>query len=173
MNLFVLHEDPVLAAKDNCDKHCNKMVLETVQMLANCFSPEALQDAPKTKAGAIRSHSYFNHPVSKFVRATRENMRWTIEHAEELERQRLLIGYKPHFSMGFVKWAKGNIYNSVVTDGSLSDFAIAIPKESNCRRLPNFEDLDTVSKYRAYYKFDKPFATWKNREKPKWMLDFR
>jgi len=172
MNLFILHEDPVLAARDNCDKHCAKIVLEATQMLANCFSPEALKDAPETKCGAVRRHSYYNHPVSKFVRATRENMRWTIEHAEELERQRLLIGYKSHFSMRFVKWAKENVYNSVVPNGSLSDFAIAIPQDSNCRRLPNFEEMDAVSKYRNYYKFDKTFATWKNRKKPAWMLDF-
>lgn len=172
MNIFILQDDPILAARDNCDTHCNKIFLEISQMLANCFTVEELKKAPKTQKGAVRKHSYFNHPVSKFVRASKINMEWVIEHAEELERQRLLIGYNPHFSTTFLKWVKENINNSSVPAGSLTNFAIAIPQDSNCRALPNFEEMDAISKYRAYYKFDKPFATWTNRKKPEWMVNF-
>ena len=34
MNIFVLDEDPVVAATMSCDKHVVKMILETAQMLS-------------------------------------------------------------------------------------------------------------------------------------------
>ena len=34
MNIFVLHDDPVLAAQDQCDKHVVKMIVESAQMLS-------------------------------------------------------------------------------------------------------------------------------------------
>jgi hypothetical protein len=37
MNIFVLHEDPVIAAQMHCDKHCNKMIVEHAQMLAAAY----------------------------------------------------------------------------------------------------------------------------------------
>ena len=33
MNIFVLDESPILAARDHCDKHICKMILESAQML--------------------------------------------------------------------------------------------------------------------------------------------
>ena len=49
-----------------------------------------------------------------------------------------------------------------------SVFAIAIAEDKFCRKLSYFEDKDAVGKYRLYYKYDKPFATWK-QNKPKWI----
>ena len=37
MNIFVLHEDPIIAAQMHCDKHCNKMIVEHAQMLAAAY----------------------------------------------------------------------------------------------------------------------------------------
>ena len=34
MNIFILDEDPSVAAQYHCDKHVVKMVLETAQMLS-------------------------------------------------------------------------------------------------------------------------------------------
>ena len=34
MNIFILDEDPLLAAQAQCDKHVVKMVLESAQMLS-------------------------------------------------------------------------------------------------------------------------------------------
>ena len=35
MNIFALHQHPVVAAKQHCDKHVVKMILETAQLLSN------------------------------------------------------------------------------------------------------------------------------------------
>ena len=34
MNIFALHQHPVVAAKQHCDKHVVKMILETAQLLS-------------------------------------------------------------------------------------------------------------------------------------------
>ena len=34
MNIFVLHDNPIIAAKYQCDKHVVKMILESGQMLS-------------------------------------------------------------------------------------------------------------------------------------------
>jgi hypothetical protein len=34
MNIFVLSDDPVQAAQDQCDKHVVKMIVESAQMLS-------------------------------------------------------------------------------------------------------------------------------------------
>ena len=33
MNIFYLHQDPILAAKDLCDQHILKMGIESAQMM--------------------------------------------------------------------------------------------------------------------------------------------
>ena len=32
MNIFILNEDPIKAAQDQCDKHVVKMIVESAQM---------------------------------------------------------------------------------------------------------------------------------------------
>ena len=34
MNIFILHEDPVVAAQMLCDRHVPKMIVESAQMLS-------------------------------------------------------------------------------------------------------------------------------------------
>jgi hypothetical protein len=170
MNLFVLDKDPSIAAKYNCDLHCNKILLEFCQMAANCFKPETLEDAPKTQKGTTRKHSYYNHPVSKWMRHSTANLEWSIEHAIELENERIYRGYNPHFSFAFVEWVLDNIGRSIVPSGVLAPFSVAIAEDKNCRKVPNFSSLDPVEQYRLYYKYDKPFASWTKREVPDWFL---
>ena len=169
MNLFVLDQDPKIAARYNCDKHISKLILEIAQMGANCFTQEQLQHAPPTQKGTPRKHSYYNHPVSIWMRKSKANFEWALEHAFELENERMYRGYtSPHFSISFLQWCATNIVESCVGDAGLTPFAIAIAPDKNCRKISGFESLDTVEKYRLYYKHDKPFAKWTRREKPEW-----
>jgi len=168
MNLFILDKNPSVAARYNCDTHVNKILLEFCQMAANCFSLETLQYAPKTQKGTTRKHSYFNHPVSKWMRETTGNLEWAVEHTIELENERLYRGYNPHFSFAFVDWVASSIAKSSVDIGGITKFAIAIAEDKNCRKIAGFDNLPVVDQYRLYYKYDKPFATWTKREIPLW-----
>jgi len=175
MNIFVLDEDPVLAARMLCDVHCNKMVLESAQMLANCFPLEQLEslDCPRTKTGGVRKYAHYNHPSSKWVRESRSNMQWLLDHAFEIENERLRRGFNPHFIMGFLQWVKINFKKTKIPEKyTLSKFAVAIADHCECRKIENdFDSLPTVQKYRLYYIWDKQkIAKWKNGNCPQWFI---
>ena len=168
MNIFCIDENPIQAARWLCDQHCNKMVLESAQMLANCFTSETLEDAPRAKSGNVRKHSYYNHPCSIWVRESTDNMIWLILHALEMEEERLRRGFNPHFSVSFIDWCADNVARSFVPLGKQTDFAIAISPDKDCRKHSEFNSLDTVGKYRLYYALDKKFAKW-TQNKPAWI----
>lgn len=169
MNLFVLDQDPKIAAQYNCDKHISKMILEIAQMTANCFTEEQLKHAPPTQKGTPRKHSYYNHPVSIWIRQSKENFEWALVHAFELENERMHRGYTtPHFSISFLQWCAANINECCVGNAGFTPFAVAIAPDKNCRKISGFDSLDTVEKYRLYYIHDKPFVKWTNRETPYW-----
>lgn len=168
MNIFALDRDPKISAQYNCDQHCNKIVLECAQMMANCFSLDVLQNAPFNSQNQPRKHSYFNHPVSKWMRESLANLFWSIDHAFALESERIYRGYNPHFSMSFIRWVADNFDKSYVADGKQTEFAVAIAPTMQCRQHPLFNSSDAISKYRLYYKYDKPFVTWTRREQPDW-----
>jgi hypothetical protein len=168
MNIFCIDKDPIQSAKWLCDQHVNKMVLESAQMVANCFSHEVLAEAPKTKKGTPRKYSYEKHPCSIWARATIDNLKWLLTHSLAMEVERLDRGFNPHFSAEFLHWAYENIDKSSNPAGSQTPFAIAISEHMNCRQHENFDSADEVGKYRLYYKYDKPFATWK-KNKPIWV----
>ncbi len=50
----------------------------------------------------------------------------------------------------------------------LTDYAIAINTDCDCRKVKGFDDLSTIDKYREYIRCDKPFATWTERYIPDW-----
>lgn len=169
MNIFCIDKDPIQSAKWLCDQHCNKMVLESAQMVANCFSPEVLESAPKTKNGTTRKYSYWKHPCSIWARETIGNLSWLLRHSLAMEVERLDRGFNPHFSAEFLHWAFENIDKSENdTSNEQTPFAIAISETMQCRQQPKFDSVDEVGKYRLYYKYDKPFATWK-QNKPLWI----
>jgi hypothetical protein len=164
MNIFAIDRNPSIAAKHLVDAHCVKMVLESAQMLANCFSLNMLAspDCPRTLNGKIRKYSYVNHPCSKWVRLSKSNMLWLIEHAIELDNERVArFRSKPHFSLKFIIWCRDNINLSIVPDGVLTEFAQAIPVE--------YKHNDSVVAYRNFYRHGKKHLhNWK-RNKPEWI----
>lgn len=170
MNIFALQSDPILAARDNCDIHTNSQFKEIAQMLASCFTPEHLLDAPLTQKGKPRKQGYFNHPVTKWIRTSKENTRWAIKHAWALEEERRKIGYNPHFSSCFIQWVEHNLEHSSVSDGPLTDFAVAISGDKLCVKDPAFSAATSIEKYRLFYRYDKPFAKWTNRPVPDWFV---
>lgn len=177
MNIFILDSNPVISARQNCDKHCSKIVLEIAQMMASCFEIKRLQDSktPRTKVGTPYKHSHYNHPVTKWIRESKDNFLWALQHAEILDNERRIrnggLSIKPeHFSFKFIHWAAENINDIKFPKNELTPFAIAINSKNNCYRYIQKYNLknDPVLAYRLYYKLDKPFATWK-RNRPNWM----
>lgn len=174
MNIFAVESNPIQAAQSLCDRHVIKLIVESTQMLANCFSLNRLaaSDCPRTKTGEARRFSYPNHPCSKWARHNRGNMWWLLEHAFELcnEKYRRYPNNGRHFCHDFLDWAELNFDDAEVNSGAQTDFAVAIPSAALCRQRLNFDFLDTVEKYREYYRRDKTWATWK-QNKPEWLVE--
>jgi hypothetical protein len=164
------------------------MVLESAQMLANCFPPELLadKDCPRTKAGTVRKHSYYNHPCSKWVRSSRENMKWLITHALAMDLERIQRSTlkaqehrklkeegKPyekaiaklipvsHHCIPFINWVLVNLHLSTVPEGPLTAFAQAMPDEFKCE--------DAVQAYRNLYITGKKHLHKWTQNKPDWI----
>ena len=77
MNIFVVHKNPELAARQLCDKHVVKMILESAQMLCTAHhvygSDEQRQNVPYKEA-------HLNHPSTRWTRLCRANYRWLYLH---------------------------------------------------------------------------------------------
>ena len=154
MNIFVLDEDPKISAELMCDKHIVKMILESAQMLCSAF-PQG--EAPYKKA-------FFNHPCSKWARASIDNYEWLLTHAYALMDEYLHRYGKIHKSLDAIAWCDDNYHNLNLPDIGLTDFAQAMPDE--------YKNNNAVVAYQTYYVNDKKrFAKWKNRPTPEFMLD--
>lgn len=151
MNIFILNEDPEIAAQELCDKHVVKMILETAQMLCSAF--------PQGKAPYKRTH--YNHPCSVWTRSSLDNYNWLITHGLEMCYEYTRRYGRVHKSQAVIEWCELN-KNSVefCTEG-LTAFAQAMPDE--------YKHKSAVEAYRRYYRGDKKsFAVWNHSEKPSW-----
>ena len=171
MNLFRLDNDPRIAAQHYQDLHVKKIVLEAAQLLANCYSPEQLQNAPKTQLGNVRKHSHVHHPISKWVKESYPNFAWTLIHANELSKEFYFRFGKEHFCKNFIVWCFDN-HTSLVPTASATEQPQCFKQYPQCV-VPG----DPVAGYRNYYRVAKKsfdirgkivYATWTNRKIPEW-----
>lgn len=173
MNIFVLSYCPRKAAEQLCDQHMrSKMIIESAQMLANCYSHEQLVEAPATAKGSVRKHSYFNHPSSIWVRKSLGNFEWLLTHAITMveDRHRRWPKSLPHATFGFLDWCSENPPDLPPGNVRFTDDMIAIPDHASCRNCMDWDELTIIGKYRRYYLLDKPFATWTAPGiKPSWI----
>ena len=133
MNIFVLHDNPRLAAQMACDKHCVKMILESAQLLCSPY--------PKGEAPYRRTH--YNHPSSQWVRASEGNYRWLIEYSYSLCNEYNLRYAKHHKSFSIIRWCEENMYKLKFPTNRLTPFPQCMPDK--------YKGEDVVMAYRNYY----------------------
>ena len=138
------------------------MIVESCQMLANCYSQSELETAPKTKKGTVRKHSYFNNPCSIWTRKSLSNFNWLLIHALEMVQEKMYRNGKHHFCDSFLHWCKDK-------EPNLKDIGFTFPAQA----MPDiYRSPDPVKAYRDYYKFYKMkniSMKWTKREKPYWI----
>lgn len=154
MNIFALSTNPKLAARYHCDKHINKMIVESVQMLCT------------TRAVLGLSHPYQkthqNHPCTIWVRQSLSNYAWLVDLAYYLEEERhYRFGPKPTHKSIKVLDKLPIPSKKVLPDMGRTQFAQAMP----WFLMTN----NPVASYREYYHF-KTFAEWTRRSKPYWYM---
>ena len=171
MNLFACDENPVIAAQALPDKHICKMCIENAQMLA-----VALGDLHGLGFGQIRKkdgtyysqRAHFNHPSTKWVRASYANLAWTIVHGLALCSEFEYRYGKQHASLVAHQDAEKLFYKNTELELDIwtahLPFARAMPEE-----LKFDESIDDITAYRLYLVNHKPWAKWKIEDrKPTW-----
>lgn len=153
MNIFVLDEDPILAAQMLCDRHVLKMLLETGQMLCAAHPPEV----------APWKRTHYNHPCTVWARSSKKNYEWLAAHGLSICNEYTVRYGRRHKCEDVMLWCSENIPSSV-PDGPMTPFAIAIKDKK-------YHLSDVVSSYRAYYLGEKArFAKWNHSPTPDWWL---
>ena len=173
MNIFVLDEDPNVAASFLCDIHVNKMLLESAQLL--CGAHRFLDGYPGLllrKDGKIKPYpfihdtdvtedAYFtqgplylvshpHHPSSKWLRESTGNYQWLLEHYYALCRQ-----YEKRFKKEHKTTQKMNEIKSLLDrspnnleDGPRRNFKAVMPEEF----ISGTDDSSVVESYQSYYR---------------------
>jgi hypothetical protein len=169
MNLFVLDEDPVIAAKYHADKHVVKQILETFQMMGSAVIRHGAQpeQMPLTSKGTPLRGGYHHHPVTKWVGETQENFYWTGIFGLALCSEYTFRYGKTHSCQKGIEYLVK--MSNLLPNLPQTEFAVAISPEQKCRQHPSFDSLPVVEKYRLYYNYDKAhFCKWTRRNAPHW-----
>lgn len=144
MNIFVLSEEPQLAAQYHCDKHIVKMPTECGQMLSTALIVQGQE--------AYWKPCHAKHPCTLWAAENRSNFAWLCELGYQLCSEYTFRYGKIHGALKAIDYAAKRIQH--LPQGLLTPFALAMPEE--------YKGADAVQSYRAYYIGEKAsFATWK------------
>ena len=161
MNIFAVDSNPVSAAQMLCDKHINKMIIESCQMLCT-----AMHIRGSSRPGPYRA-TFKNHPCTVWAATSRENWQWLFDHALALYNEKVFRFGGTH-----------KCYDRVLTydfdmdvewpEIGITPFARAIKKDLYPELLTSTDD--TILVYQEFYRRDKrPFAVWqRGRSAPAW-----
>jgi len=165
MNIFFLHKDPQWAANALCDKHVPKMLLESAQMLSTAVRKYEEFTETEPLSLPIYKSAYPNHPMTKWVSASRSNFIWALENAVFISQEYCKRFNKLHKSSTIIN----NIYDfelmAHVPDGDMTTPPQCMPDE--------YKDNDYVTAYRKYYQGAKAyFAKWERGvSSPDWWVN--
>jgi hypothetical protein len=152
MNIFVLDTDVEKCAKDHCDKHCVKMILETAQLLCGVHW--------STGGDAPYRLSHKNHPCSIWARESYSNYVWLTDLGFALCNEYQNRYGKIHKSKAILEWCLVNRPN--IPDVGLTPQPKAMPDE--------YKVDDIIESYRNYYRQGKKdILSWKTGYKPEWL----
>ena len=162
MNIFVLHEDPKIAAQMHCDKHVPKMLVEHAQMLTAAYYStlgisrkkeipdkqnsvnEMFKGWPRKNEDGSEWHyaiTHVNHPCTVWTRTSIDNFNWLLDCTDELcEEFKRRWKHDPSIK-NIVNWMRENPPKLISL--GITPFAQAMP---DCFRSKN-----TSESYRKYY----------------------
>lgn len=181
MNVFVLDQDPVIAAQLQCDKHIVKMIVESAQMLSTTHRMlDGIKVKKPSKSGKtmvnhyiLPNHPYenilykavhFNHPCTVWTRESLENYEWHYRHFIALCDEYKFRYGKIHLSDKILRNALKTPPKNIPKKG-LTQFPLAMKSNPECM-FPQ----DPVKSYRMFYqtKQDRFSMVWTKRNVPLW-----
>jgi hypothetical protein len=152
MNIFVLDTDIETCAQYHCDRHVNKMILESVQILCTVLNGRGFATPYRSTHG--------QHPCVTWVDRSYDNFLWLVGLADALNREYCYRYEKDraHASISVLK----DIHHYEYESRGLTEFVQAMPDQYKVRG-------NAVAAYRAFYLGEKyHFATWTRRPAPDW-----
>jgi hypothetical protein len=164
MNIFILDENPSIAAQLHCNKHVVKMITETVQMLSTCWK---VLDNSQNENPILYKITHVNHPCNVWLRNSSANVKWTLELLESLIAEYDFRYNKPdkfQNARTIHKYCSEHLLDIVhlFPKNDLTPFAQALPDQ--------YKNSNAVIAYQSYYKGDKAeIATWTSRNIPEFM----
>ena len=185
MNIFILHENPTIAAQLQCDKHAaGKMAVESAQMLstAHRMLDGTVMKAP-SKSGKRMVNKYvhpdpemdellynavhFNHPCTVWNMQTTANYRWHFEHFIALCNEYTYRYGKKHLTDTKLRHVLAK-YPKNLPKKKLTPFALAMQHQPQC-----IDRNDPVKSYRDSYntKQDNFKMVWSKRPTPEWFVE--
>jgi hypothetical protein len=133
LNIFILDNDPELAARYHTDKHVIKMILESAQMLSTTVRLSGIDIGYKI--------THVNHPCTIWARTSLTNWRWLGSLSYYLNEE---------YKFRFDKTANHKSYDVItslpwpnIPDIGLTPFAQALPSI--------YKNQNPVIAYRQYY----------------------
>ena len=177
MNIFVLDEDPMLAAQMHCDKHVVKMILETAQILST-----AVWICPFIKIPSLKNEQYQkryenfiakempfiykpthkNHPCTKWAGENSTRFSWLRALGIALCDEYTYRYGKTHKSEQLIKKILYPAHDSCFVDPPLKPFVLAMPDE--------YKTECAVQSYRNYYLGAKQkILVYTRRAPPSWI----
>ena len=187
MNIFVLDNDPKLAAQYQCDKHVVKMIVESAQMLSTAHRvlDGKLQVVTRNSITTGRSRKakvwtldnptfeshlydacYVNHPCTQWTMESSDNYMWHQMHFDWLCTEYSHRYGKIHATDKLLKFLltipPKNIYS-----GPMTKFRLAMGSNPEC-----IDYWDPVGSYRAFYRTKQTRfkMVWTKREIPFWFI---
>ena len=179
MNLFILDQDPDIAARLQCDKHVVKMVVESAQMLSTTHRVldgiELLKPSKSGKTmqkhwrltGDREEHLYtavhVGHPCTQWTMESTTNYGWHLVHFVALCDEYTYRYGKVHKSSELIPYLMELPRN--IKQGPLTPFRLAMTSNPECM-FPE----DPVKSYRMFYqtKQERFTMNWTKRPIPEW-----
>jgi hypothetical protein len=179
MNIFILDNDPVKAAQDQCDKHVVKMIIESAQMLSTVHRMvDGVMERRLSKSGSMIQYfklndirettlykaCHFNHPSTVWTRECSKNYEWHYDHFVALCDEYTFRYGKIHMTDTKLRKALRTAPSKIKHTETMTPFKLAMGSNPECI----FEDA--VKSYRAFYhtKQDRFKMVWSKRIAPSW-----
>jgi len=178
MNIFVLNEDPIIAAQEQCDKHVVKMIVESAQMLSTAHRMLDGKVYRKPSKSGKTMIKYSDHPTldDKLYKAVHHRHPCTVWTMESV---RNYIWHYKHFvalcDEYMYRYGKRHLTDTLlrsilmtppvnVPKVERTPFKLAMGSNPECM-MP-----DPVESYRAFYqtKQDRFSMVWTSRPIPEW-----
>lgn len=179
MNIFYLHENPVVSAQMQCDKHVTKMTTESAQMLSTVhrmLDGKPYRAPSKSGKRMIKKwdhptldnvlytsvHPY--HPCTTWTMLTDNNYLWHYDHFIALSQEYEYRYGREHLSYTKLKDILVEMPKNIPS-GPLTPVALAMKENPEC-----VNESDPLGSYRNFYqtKQHRFKMVWSKRPVPNW-----